>query len=270
MIAPHDFARIAADPLLARIEEAGLNATSTSRQLLYDGWLLRFSPGKAKRARCVNAIAPARLPLADKLAYAHGLYAEHGLPLCFRITPFTQPLTLDAELAAHGFAQEDDTRVMAGALDMPPAVPPVVGILGIGATLDAVDAIEFAESVGQLRGSPPEQRAAHAKRLAESPHRALRVAITHDSVPVCAGQCILEGPLAGLYDIVTAPALRGRGLATAVTCWLLAKAHALGARTAYLQVDADNAPARSIYDKLGLKDQYSYWYRMSPQGEKAD
>ena len=38
----------------ARVEEAGLNALQTQRQLFYDGWLLRLSPGKARRARSVN------------------------------------------------------------------------------------------------------------------------------------------------------------------------------------------------------------------------
>jgi GNAT superfamily N-acetyltransferase len=263
MNARDNIADIASNALLARIEEAGLNASATSRHMLYDGWLVRFSPGRAKRARCINAIAPSRLPLHDKLAFARELYMQHGLPLYFRITPFTQPATLEADLAALGFVREDDTRVMAGALEVPPTVPAVAAILGPDASLEAADAVLFAEAVGQLRDSPPEQRAAHAKRLAESPHRALRVVITHENAPVCAGQCVIEGPLAGLYDIITEERLRGKGLATAVTCWLLARAHALGARHSYLQVDADNAPARAIYHNLGLKDQYSYWYMAS-------
>ena len=39
---------------LKRVEEVGLNGLQTQRQLFYDGWLLRISPGKAKRARSVN------------------------------------------------------------------------------------------------------------------------------------------------------------------------------------------------------------------------
>jgi len=44
--------------LLSRVEDAGLNASAPPQQRWIDGWLVRFSPGKAKRARCVNAVAP--------------------------------------------------------------------------------------------------------------------------------------------------------------------------------------------------------------------
>ncbi len=43
--------------LLSRVEDAGLNASAPPQQRWIDGWLLRFSPGKAKRARCINAVA---------------------------------------------------------------------------------------------------------------------------------------------------------------------------------------------------------------------
>ena len=35
------------------------------------------------------------------------VYAQHGLPLLFRITPFTHPGALDAELGARGYAAYD-------------------------------------------------------------------------------------------------------------------------------------------------------------------
>jgi len=79
-------------------------------------------------------------------------------------------------------------------------------------------------------------------------------------VQVC-GQIAREGDLVGLYDIFTAPAARGRGLATAFCAGLLGRAGQAGARTAYLQVDAANAPARQVYLKLGFQDGYTYHYR---------
>src|SRR3982751_5609004 len=88
--------------LLVRVEEAGLNASAPPQQRLVDGWLVRFSPGKAKRARCVNAVAPGRLPLGRKLGLCQQVYDEAGLPLIVRITPFSQPATLDAALERLG------------------------------------------------------------------------------------------------------------------------------------------------------------------------
>ena len=55
----------AVDPI--RIEEAGLNALQTTQQLFYDGWLLRVSAGKAKRARSVNPHFGSSLPLDAKI-----------------------------------------------------------------------------------------------------------------------------------------------------------------------------------------------------------
>ena len=74
------------DDLLSRIEDAGLNASAPPQQRWLDGWLVRFSPGKAKRARCFNAVAAGRLPLAQKLALAQAVFDEARLPLVLRIT----------------------------------------------------------------------------------------------------------------------------------------------------------------------------------------
>jgi GNAT superfamily N-acetyltransferase len=67
--------------------------------------------------------------------------------------------------------------------------------------------------------------------------------------------------LVGLYDIFTAPAARGRGVARALCARLLQMARDEGARTAYLQVDAANGAARKVYTRLGFQDAYSYHYR---------
>ena len=87
--------------LLTRIEDAGINASAPREQRWVDGWLVRFSPGKAKRARCVQAVAAGRLPLDDRLERCFAVYADAGLRPYFRITPFSQPAGLDEQLKAH-------------------------------------------------------------------------------------------------------------------------------------------------------------------------
>ena len=69
--------------------------------------------------------------------------------------------------------------------------------------------------------------------------------------------------------MVTAESVRGRGLASAIVNELLRLASSAGARLAYLQVDAANVGARSVYSKFDFRDRYAYWYRMHPSDRKA-
>src|SRR5512134_3518853 len=121
--------------LLSRIEDAGLNASAPPQQRWLDGWLVRFSPGKAKRARCVNAVAPGRLSISEKLALCQQVFDEARLPLIVRITPLSEPPKLDAWLAHHGLRKFDDTRVMVNS-DLnglvPEALPPGMSLQRVG------------------------------------------------------------------------------------------------------------------------------------------
>jgi len=243
--------------LLSRIEDAGLNASAPPQQRWVDGWLVRYSPGKAKRARCVNAVADGRLPLAERLALAAEVFRDAGLPMVVRVTPFTRPASLDDLLAGHGMARFDDTRVMVADLTKPPPPPS----LPAGLRLDTVDSNRFAEAVGALRGSPAGQRVAHAERLAQSPVPYRGFLLRDGDNVVACGQYAREAGLVGLYDVCTAEAARNRGLASRLCSHLLMLARAEGARAAYLQVDADNTPARAVYSRLGFTDGYAYHYR---------
>ncbi len=246
------------DPmLLSRVEDAGLNASAPPQQRWVDGWLVRLSPGKAKRARCINAVAAGRMPVARKLALCEPVYAQAELPLIVRITPFSEPGGLDATLDALGMQRFDDTRVMlleALSKVEPPSLP-------AGLTIQPIGLEPFAQRVGALRGSPLSQRLAHGQRLVQSPVPFRAFEMRLDGEVVACGQYAQESDLVGLYDIFTAESVRGRGFAGRLCAHLLAEAHRHGARHAYLQVDGDNHAARAVYHRLGFGDAYAYHYR---------
>jgi ribosomal protein S18 acetylase RimI-like enzyme len=240
-----------------RIEEAGLNAVQTPRQLFYDGWLLRLSPGKPKRARCVTASFGSTLPVGDKIAHCERVYRQHALPLLFRLTPFDRPAGLDRALAAAGYFAFDETLVQAASLaaPLPVSAPPS------GVTIADVDVDGFVDAVGELRGSPARERSAQRERLAALPLASRRVVVAFDGRVVGAAQTAVDGDLAGLFDVVTANSERRRGHATLACANLLAWARRHGARHAYLQVDAANAPAIAAYGRFGFRTVYRYHYR---------
>jgi len=244
-----------ADPDTRRIEELGLNSSAPPGQLLYDGWLVRLANGQAKRARSVNAVYPSTVPLETKITYCEALFRRAGLPAIFRMTPFSQPSTLDAELERRGYGRFETTAVELAAID--------AARLGGGAA-EPVGLDVLAESVGALRGSPPEHRAAHRARLDGIPLERHAVVVRESGRVVAAGLTIVEDGVAGLFDIITDEGVRRRGHARTVVVSLLRKALELGARHAYLQVKSDNEPARRLYRQFGFEERYEYWYRGRP------
>lgn len=245
--------------LLSRVEDASLNASAPPQQRWIDGWLVRFSPGKAKRARCINALADGRLSVAERLAACERVFAEAHLPMVVRLTPFTRPAHLEDTLAAMGLTSIDDTRVMvlANLYELaPPEWPAGWSPHNIG--LDP-----FAQRVGALRGSPLSQRQAHAERLLHSPVPFTAFELRDQGEVLACGQYALEGDLVGLYDVYTAEGARGRGCARRLCQHMLLHARSRGARHAYLQVEADNHPARAVYHGLGFDDGYAYHYRQA-------
>ncbi|MDC8786543.1 GNAT family N-acetyltransferase [Paucibacter sp. hw1] len=259
--------------LARRAEAAGLNASAPPQQASVEGWLIRLSPGKAKRSRCVNALAQGSLPLDDLLARCQASFDHAGLPLIVRLTPFSQPLDLDARLAAKGWPAFDaaDVMVLADLQAFGQAT-----VLPAGQRLLAVDAPTYAAAVGALRGSSARAIEAHAERLAASPvpyqgfflQQVAEQADPRTEQPaalLACGQIAQEGPIAGLYDIFTPPEGRGQGHAKNLCAALLAQARRQGASEAYLQVGSDNLTAQRVYERLGFVFAYRYHYR-SPHG----
>ncbi|WP_341676964.1 GNAT family N-acetyltransferase [Niveibacterium sp. SC-1] len=247
LLAPHD-------PRARLAEQAGLAAMQVAEEARYDGWLLRTSPGRAKRARCITALAAGTLDLDTKLGHCARVYADAGLPLIFRVTPFSEP-GLDLQLAARGFTAFEETRVMIRDLRDLPARDP--------ANLHRVDAARFVEGAGQLYGDPLEVIDADRRRAEAFQGIAIRFLLGEDSLqPWGAGSALLDGAMAGLYGLFVSPARRGQGAGRALVLALMRAARDAGASDVCLQVSAGNTAARALYARLGFVDHYAYWYRV--------
>lgn len=251
------------DGLRVRLEEAALNATAVSAQVLYDGWLVRFARSPVKRVRSVNVLGLSTRPLDERLAYCSSLYARHGLPMVLRITSIGPDFSLDAELESRGYTYTGETRVMSM-----PLAPRTIARGDL--RFKVVDAERFAAAVGAMRGSDPHHIGEHQARL-----QALAVDIQPVLAIGTAGQCVAAGlavrddDLLGLFDIVTDPAERRKGYAAGLMEHLLAEGAAGGAKTAYLQVEPENTAARALYARYGFEDCYAYWYRLPAEQTEA-
>jgi GNAT superfamily N-acetyltransferase len=253
------------EALLTRVEDASLNAASTRLQWWQDGWIVRACPGKARRSRCINAVAEGRLPLDEKLDRALALYRARGLPALMRMTRFSRPESLDADLQARAWTAIDDTRVLVCQDLRTPAIEAALG-LPDGTRWTELEATPYAEAVGRLRGSPPAEREAQARRLQHAPvrHRGFAIQLEDDGAVLACGQFAREDELVGLFDVCTLASARGQGLANLLCKRLLSLSAHEGATTAYLQVEADNTAACRLYRGLGFREGYAYHYRQAP------
>ena len=212
---------------LRRVEEASLNALQTQRQYFYDGWVLRVSPGKARRARSVNAHFGSTLPIAS----------------------------LGDELAARGYEAFDPTLVQVAPLDRPPDHASCDGVDIVAPGIDA-----FADAVAVLQDSTTEQRDAYHERMANTPQPARYLAAHCDGRLAGVGTDMLEDGLAGIFSMATVAEMRRKGIASVLLARLLAWAWEHGASHAYLQVEARNDPALAVSRKFGFATAYTYHY----------
>jgi GNAT superfamily N-acetyltransferase len=236
-----------------RIEEVALNSWPAKQQLLHDGWIVRLNGGYTKRANSVNPIYGSRLPLERKIDHCEALYRAQGQPPLFRLTPLADP-GLDGALAERGYRQLDPSLVLSRNLaDAPVRDAPQVAMLPLERWLQAYAACSRSRDGAQ---------AAHRALLELVSGQALYAVIHADDEPVGCGLAIAEGRYVGIFDLVIDPDHRRQGYGQRLVEGMLGWAQRLQASCAYLQVVQANGPARALYQALGFRTAYPYWYRI--------
>jgi len=238
---------------ITRIEEAALNAWPAPRQMIYDGWLLRFTGGPSKRVNSVNIRYPSRLPLQEKIAFCEEIYALADLPSLFRVpAPFSTPELVQFLLKA-GYHAFDETYVLTRDLADANPVPDNLRVESF-----LID--DWIPYKGLISDSEPGPLALQQQILnCIVPQKNLIVLFAGDS-PVACGMAVVEGDLLGYFSIYTHHDGRRKGYARVAMSVLTAWGLQRGAKLGYLQVEGFNQPARELYRQLGFDLCYPYDY----------
>ncbi|MBQ8548147.1 MAG: GNAT family N-acetyltransferase [Lachnospiraceae bacterium] len=235
----------------------------------YDGWLLRFADGYTKRANSVSVVGKSDLPITDKISYCEEMYAEHNLPIVFKITPIAAEL--DGILEERGYSAVDKTNVMtvdltekgktvAKHIERKVTGVPVTGEVSVTIEEKFTEAWQYYYFT--FNKVPPSSVPIAKKIQAKITNPVLCATVYVDKKAVACGLGVMEQGHVGLLDIVVKEEYRGCGLGKVLCQALLEKAKEKGSTTGYLQVVDSNEVAKRLYKSLGFEDVYSYWYQV--------
>jgi GNAT superfamily N-acetyltransferase len=262
LFAHSSFLRIFAPSLLgvlmsqiALLEELSLNAYPGAGQVHYDGWALQVSPGRWRRANSVQLLHPSRLPLDEKITYCEAFYGARSKRTVFKLTHESPP-DLEPALIARGYARDAVTSVQVAALpggDSLAVFPDV--------TVQAEPDEAYIQAFYRIH---------HFEEADREPWRVIQRAILppmgylglwQDGAMVAAAIGVVERGWLGVFGVGTLPAHQRRGHARRIMRALWAWGIEQGATHSYLQVMIDSPAALALYDQLGYREAYRYWYR---------
>ncbi len=237
------------------IERATLAAVAPAALEEIPGWLLPYDSGTIGRAK--SAVPTAHgAPDAAVLREIEAHYAARGLPAVLRI-PATAPFEAFRDrLARSGYAGERPTQVHTAAAS-------AVAQFRDGAAAELADAPDAGwASVFLGEGFDPADGASRVRSLSRA-SGSLFCSVRVDGRTVAAGAAAFGHGWASVHGMRTAQTARGRGHAGRVLATLAAAARTRGYARVFLQVQADNAPALSLYRRAGfeLAWTYTYWRR---------
>jgi GNAT superfamily N-acetyltransferase len=238
-----------------RVEETCLNAWPALREVLLDGWLLRFSNGLTRRANSANPLRP--VAQAD-IRGCEALYRRLRLPTIFRVLTVIDP-AVDERLASAGYTREGESCVLYGAIDEIERTRDLDVELLSGATP------QWFAAMAALQQHTQEQAATYRGIVGQVAIPTAFAALSAQGEVVALAYGAIHGGLLCYESVVTDDRRRrqghGRHIITALAAW----AKAEGARGACLEVEAGNMPARALYNAIGLKQElYRYHYRREP------
>lgn len=253
----HDLATV------RRFEAAGFRAWPAT-SVHYDGaWAVRLTGGHpARRLNSINPLDPGDdANLTERIARAERTFGAYGRPATFRMSPLASS-RLSAHLDRQGWTRHSESLVMRAPL----SDRLVADALHQIPLKDMGRFIGAAIAIGSL---DPVLRPGLSEVISSIEPSAGLFVNEGDGRPVSTAICVRDGELAGLFEVATDADERGKGNGRRTVLSALKWARSGGARTAWLQVEADNEVAIGLYRSLGFDEIYRYHYRQPPQGDEA-
>ncbi len=246
--------------IIKKIEDMSLNAWPSHKMELYDGWILRFSYFYTHRTNSVEQFGASTLPWREKIPYCENVYKRLGTPAIFKISPLVSP-DFDYTLENRGYEIQHTTDVMIVDLKYADLNTPYDQV-----TFTNDIPLSWIDGLFCLKGPvDPIHKKVVPSMYNAIPKETLCASISRNGRIVATGLGILDRDYIGIYAIHVHEAYRKKGFARAICTGLLKEGMKKGAKNAYLQVVKGNILAQRLYESLGFRHIYTYWFRVQPE-----
>ena len=237
------------------IEEMSMNAWPALQTCVYDGWIIRLANGYGNRANSINPIYKSKIKLEDKLTYCDDFFARHGLPAAYKLINCEEHKSVEETLAKLNYQKINETSLQ---------------ICEIPATLqNDFEGIIITDDFDEhWINSVIDYNRIEENHI--STFRRILDNIADEKIVVCkktgneiagCGYGAIERNYVGVFDIVVKEEFRRKGYGREIVLTILAEAAKRSIKNSYLQVMLNNPAALHLYEKLGYREIYRYWYR---------
>ena len=238
------------------IEEMSLNALPALETMIYDGWVLRFSKGYARRSNSIYPLYQSMENINEKISKCESLYKSKGLDVIYKITKAAFPSNLDLLLEEYGYIIDAPTSVQVMDLDN------IGEIKNENIICSSNINDEWFDNFCRLVNESEEKKDVMHSALDNVIPKKFFVSLRIDEKIIGCGLGVLENDYIGLYNIAVDKEYRNKGYGREIVISLLKLGKENGAKKAYLQVMENNPPALKLYSNVGFKEEYKYWYRV--------
>jgi len=235
--------------MIKKLEEFSMNAFPSQEMLLQNGCVVRLSGGRSKRLNSVNMIYRSGLS-QDEIIISKEHFDRIGFPHTFKLTPLSHDM--DTVLRHLQYKESGRTSIQTCTIDG----------LSISEEVNFTDNYDehWIQSYMRIgRKTPGDQKAfryAWSSPLTKKIFASVKIGDNY----VAFGVGIIEEDWIGIYGVLVDPDFRRKGLGRKVTESLLAYSKNMGINHAYLQVEVSNPNAIRLYETIGFKEKYQYYY----------
>jgi N-acetylglutamate synthase len=260
-----EYARVLPPELSAyRMQELAEQTWPPTEWLDLGAWRLRWSGARAGRANSVRVAGKSDRTIAAALALTANWYGDRGA------TPLLQvphPSPVDETYDAAGWTVVRRSRLMVASTQR------LIAASGSSQRSDmAITRSDRPDEewLSLLSGDDVGARQ-EIEPILVAPREPVfvscRSADTGELLGIARG--VRLGEWAGANNMVTAPAARRHGVATAIMGSLIDWGSDLGVSRWFLRVHSDSEPALNLYDRLGFSRHHDYVYRAPADADPA-